>query len=205
MDNTKPRKKYVTVVGISGISGSGKTTQVRSLADELKSTALYWDDYDEVSEQPSDYVQWFYDNGDFSAWKYPLLAQTLSILRSGRRAASPLNNQAIYPTPIIFFDAPLGYDHRETGKYIDYLVWIDIPLDIALARRILRDHLLLDQDFDTTNLRKELEHYCNHARQLYTVSPKTAPDLVLDGTQPLQKISQQIKLTIPLGNTQCLG
>ena len=34
------------------------------------------------------------------------------------------------------FEMPLGRTHRDTADYIDMLIWIDIPLDIALARKM---------------------------------------------------------------------
>ncbi|HXW53424.1 MAG TPA: hypothetical protein VEL47_04880 [Myxococcota bacterium] len=40
------------IIGISGISGAGTTTTTKALAEALNATALYWDDFDDISSGP---------------------------------------------------------------------------------------------------------------------------------------------------------
>jgi Uridine kinase len=40
----------------------------------------------------------------------------------------------------ILLDYSFGYRHDKIAKYIDLSIFIDTPLDIALARRLLRDY-----------------------------------------------------------------
>jgi len=51
------------IIGISGISGAGKTTLTSALCKRLKATALYWDDYGGISQAPHDYVKWYEESG----------------------------------------------------------------------------------------------------------------------------------------------
>ncbi len=76
------------------------------------------------------------------------------------------------------FDAPLGRAHRETGQLIDLMVFLDTPLDVAMARRLVRDGF---QDNPESALKGYLEWsrdlFLEHIHQLSTTS-----DLILDGT-----------------------
>ncbi|MCB9229304.1 MAG: hypothetical protein H6618_06810 [Deltaproteobacteria bacterium] len=68
-----------TIIGISGVSGSGKTTLTQALSNLLEATAIYWDEYYEISDSPEDYVAWYKAGkpDGLAAWKYPRLAATL--------------------------------------------------------------------------------------------------------------------------------
>jgi hypothetical protein len=39
--------------------------------------------------------------------------------------------------PLVLFETAFGRTHRATGAFIDFLIWIDTPLDIALSRASL--------------------------------------------------------------------
>lgn len=128
------------IIAVAGITGSGKTAVTGELAKRLGATVVSWDDYEDISDGPENYVEWYKTSGDVSDWQYPALAETLKTLRSGRALICPATHRRLDPTPTVVFDAPLGRTHTETGQYIDFLVWIDTPPDVALARSILRDY-----------------------------------------------------------------
>ena len=163
----------------------------KKLARELNATVLYWDEYDDISKQPVDYVEWYHKDGDVSAWKYPALADTLSKLKSGESPVCPATNKELLATPWIVFDSPLGYDHLETGRFIDFLIWIDTPLDIALTRRTIRDHLSGGQ-VNAALLREELEYYCKKSRPLFAKGLSIPADLVVDGSHSLGEMRNNI-------------
>jgi uridine kinase len=80
---------------------------------------------------------------------------------------SPLDGSRLVPSQYIIFDAPLGYAHKETGQYIDFLVFIDTPLDVAMARRILRDDFAGQSslsDEQARTLKMNMERYLEFAR-----------------------------------------
>jgi uridine kinase len=52
---------------------------------------------------------------------------------------SPVNGVTVAPAKYIIFEGPLGRVHQKTGQSIDYLVFIDTPLEVGLARMVLRD------------------------------------------------------------------
>jgi len=96
----------------------------------------------------------------------------------------------LFPTDFILFDAPMGYCHRATGKYIDFLICLDTPLDIALARRLLRDYRTHP---DPQKILEELDYYLSGARPLFIMSPEEkASDLIIDGSLPIDSQEQEV-------------
>lgn len=184
------KKSYPFIIGVSGISGAGKSSLIRRLADTLQSTTIFWDDYDEISQAPQDYVEWFYSSKNYNKWVYPELVAALHKLKKGETITCPATRRQLNPTKYIIFDAPLGYCHEATGKYIDFLICLDTLLDIALARRLIRDY----RDHpDPKKLIQELEEYLSKSRPLFILSPeeKTA-DLIIDGSLPLENQEKQV-------------
>lgn len=75
-------------------------------------------------------------------------------------------------------------------KFIDVTIFIDTPLDIAMARRILRDF----KEGTIDEIHNDLKHYMIYARTayleaIYTVKPNS--DIVLDGSLSVSEIMNQ--------------
>lgn len=183
------------IIGFSGISGAGKSTLVRELGKRLQTTALYWDDFDPISQAPLDYVKWFETSRNYEEWVYDELAHTLKQLKAGQTITCPATKQLLLPTKYILFDAPLGYCHKATGTLIDFLVCIDTPLDIALARRLLRDY---QKNPHHENMMQELQLYLTLSRPLFILTPKEKQcDLLLDGSLSLDALCQNVLHSLP--------
>lgn len=86
----------------------------------------------------------------------------------------------------------MGRLHKQTGDYIDFCVHIDTPLDVALARRTIRDfekgeHSVLD-------LLEDLKYYLNYSRKLFFADEeKKSADLIVDGTLSIEEQTKRIK------------
>jgi uridine kinase len=149
---------YPCIIGISGNSGSGKSTLSERLQQELNSTQVAWDDFDDISTGPEDYVDWFKREGHYDEWNYPELAKVLDGLKSGSDLKHPVTGEILYSSKYIIFDAPLGRLHKQTGLYIDFWIHLSVPLDVSLCRRILRD---FSSDIKTkTDLLDEISFIC---------------------------------------------
>lgn len=126
------------VIGIAGPVGAGKTTLLRQLANRLaESTPIHFDDYESLTSQPIEKIKkWMQCGGDMRAVQVAGLAADLLSLKAGQAVS---NGVTMTPGPTgkyILFETQFGRRHAETGRHIDYLVWIDTPLDIALARKL---------------------------------------------------------------------
>lgn len=167
------------IIGISGITGAGKSTLGIALARELKATSIGWDDFDEISTGPEDYVDWYKRGQDYNEWNYSELANTLQTLKSKQSIVHPVNQQLSEATEFVVFDAPLGRLHRQTGQYIDICVHIEVPLDVSLCRRLLRD---FKEQQTKESLLEELDFYLNEARPLFFDDAlKNNANLIIDG------------------------
>lgn len=168
------------IIGISGVSGAGKSTLSKALATHLQATYISWDDFDDISTGPEDYVDWYNRGQDYSEWNYISLAKALRLLKSEQAVLNPANHCLLDPTEFIIFDAPLGRLHHQSGQYIDIWIHIKVPLDISLSRRLIRDYKNTDKSKD--ELLIELEFYLNKARPLFFDDKlNDTADLVLNG------------------------
>jgi uridine kinase len=192
-------KEQGFVVGISSPSGGGKTTVACRLVKHLgDAVVLSFDEYDEVSTHPTSYQSWLTEGADYNAWQTPRLATDLQRLKHGLEIASPLTGCVVSPAAYIVFDAPLGRAQHETGQHIDFMVYIDTPLDVAMARRILRDFdqaktIVSAQQWEQVRL--DLESYLEFGRVAYLEMDKQIRprcDLILDELLAPDELAMQI-------------
>lgn len=178
------------VISISGLSGSGKTAVTNALRAQLVNAAVIsFDDYGDSVYLKRDINDWSEDsNGD--EWHTEPIAADVERL---------LNKQLDY----IVLDYPFGYGNRLVGQYINLAVYIDVPLDVALARRIIRDYTSRDKNTNVADveevslagLDKALRFYLSRSRATYARMPemqKPTSDLVVDGTKTPEEIVDEI-------------
>ena len=198
---TSIKRHFVT--GISSVSGGGKTAVTKTLADLLQdAVTVCFDDYDETNIHPQNLEAWLAGGGDYNEWRTPALTRDLQELTTGNHIASPVDGSKVSPAEYVVFDAPLGRAHRDTGRFIDFMVFIDTPLDVAMARRLLRGMANVEANADETvkGIEVALSSYLNGARLLYVEFQeriKRQCDLVLDGCLSLDELAGEIRARIP--------
>ena len=198
------------VIAISAVSGGGKTTLVKKTAELLDATTLYFDSYASVSEYPKDVIKWINNGADLNEWKTPVFARDVAALKRGESVVHPVAGDTIESNDLIVIEDPIGRGRNEMADVIDFMVLIDIPLEIALARRLLRNlnnlnrHALSDIEEKTKeelvdgiirSVRNELNDYLNVFRESYLVLQKQMPsycDLILDECLPADELAKQL-------------
>lgn len=192
------RKLNTVVIAIAGASGSGKSTLVRAFAQRLKNTeTMYFDDY-----RPN------YEN----------LTKDLQNLQRGNHITYPVDNRRIDAGKVIILEEPTGRSRKGMSDKIDFLVYINLPLEVSLARVLLRSiRQSEDEDINAfyetigpqfepkfteekpTKLMHilvwQLEMYLKKHRQEYLVDHESNlkdADLVVDGLKSLNQLILEI-------------
>ena len=119
------------------------------------------------------------------------LASDLLDLKSGRAITHPVSSQMLRLASTILFDAPRGYATDALGALIDTMVYLDMPLDIAMSRRLVRGA----DDKASTLLASEMQDYLAYGRKCYLVidrAIKPGCNHVVDGSLAVDVLARRI-------------
>jgi uridine kinase len=112
------------VIAVAAPPGGGKTTLVRSLSARLGAPTLHYDDYEQITRRsPAEVEAWLDRGAPAEEVPLPNFAEALIGLKQGAARH-------------VLLDFLLARAHPPTARHIDFLIWIDTPLDIALARTL---------------------------------------------------------------------
>jgi uridine kinase len=201
------------VVAIAGPAGGGKSSLLRQLVAALgDATAIQMDSYQRFTREPiREIVQWMQRGADFNEFAIASLAEHLEALKRGAPVLDPLTRLEIPARKYILFETHFGRAHRHTGQLIDLLIWIDAPLDIALARNVkdLVAAVLRGCDAGVprervAGIQEFLESYLEDVRRLRLMQREkvaAGADVTLDGSRGLDAMTQhalaQIRARLP--------
>ena len=175
------------IITVAAVTAGGKTTIVNELKKQLRnSQSLHFDNYTFEGEVDNFY-HWVLDGANYHVWDLkPLEEDILKIKAAGEY-------------DYLILDYPFAYCHDKIKPYIDMAFFIDTPLDISLARRILRDM----SDAVADDIRHDLEMYLKYARIAYIQMQKDilpSSDYVIDGTLSVDEITNEIITKINLSS-----
>ncbi len=167
------------IIAIGAVTAGGKTTVVNAVKERLPGTAsLHFDDYS-FDGEVEDFSRWLSEGADVHVWDLsPLKADIDRLIQSGKYDR-------------LLLDYPFAYEHRMIKDYIDCCIFIDTPLDIALARRILRDNVQSSAD----EIRVEMDTYLKYARKAYILMQEeqvASADHIIDGAKSLDEIINEV-------------
>jgi uridine kinase len=170
--------KSIFTISISSPSGGGKTTIINLLKNKLKnSVVLCFDNYDFANDPGDDQFNKDLIHYDYNKWELkPLKNDVENIL---------LECKYDY----LLLDYPFSYCNDKIKQYINFSVYIDTPLDIAMARRIIRDY---NENMDIKN---EMKIYLEYSRIGYTdmiKDVKPTCDLIINGENKPEEIVEII-------------
>lgn len=191
------------VIAIAGPVGSGKSSLVGALVNQLKdATTLYFDHYEDITlRPPHELVQWINNGADFNQFAFHGLALALEKLKQGETVTDPVTNELVESRKFIVFEMPLGRAHAETAHHIDLMIWIDLPLDVALARKLREHSEMFLERYNYEKLQEcmswingYLDNYLLFVRDILLIQhEKVRPgaDLLLDGTIKFNALCDQ--------------
>lgn len=178
--NSKPH-----VISISAVSGGGKTTITNQMKASLpNSKSLFFDDY-QFEDSPEDICEWVKRGADYNEWILTPMIKDVQLHVNEKSAR------------YILLDYPFAYLNEAMSEYIDFTIFIDTPLDIAMARRIQRDYT----EKSINDLKSDLSNYLSQGRDAYIEMQKSIKpnsDLIIDGSMTISLITNQILKEIKL-------
>ncbi|MFB7666096.1 uridine kinase [Kitasatospora sp. NPDC056138] len=173
---------------LSGGAGAGKTTLAEALAEdsaarERPATVLHGDDY---------YVTEPAHGGIWTPDESGTLRLDVGDPRSvdSRRLDSDTAS-ALAASPLVIVEGLFAFRVRPPAGHHRFDVFVDLPADLRLARKIRRK--CLDDGFPLDVL---LANYLNHRRAAHTRHVEPARhlcDLVVDGAQPSARTARRIQ------------
>lgn len=196
------------VIAVAGHPGAGKTAVVQGLLQAMgDASAIHMDSYETMTRTPiGEIAQWMKSGADIDAFTFPQLEQDLQRLKQGATVIEPRTSREVLPRKYILFETQFGKAHRATGQHVDLLVWIDTPLDIALARivKALTASFLREQTPEKLAERLQwlqgyLDNYLGTVRSLMAMQKQkvaSSADVIIDGQAALPDVVQSAKREI---------
>jgi uridine kinase len=183
------------LIGVAGLSGSGKTALARRLAPHLDAEVLTLDAYYHPQSHLSleERAHLNYDHPDALDW--PLLSSHLAALTRGESIDEPVylfdqhtraeSTRLIDPHPIFIVEGILALHHPDVRRQLDLSVFVTTRDEECLRRRLERDiaergrtsESVLDQ-YNSTVWPMALQ---------YVLPSREHASLVVSGEEPLDE------------------
>lgn len=194
------------VIAVAAPIGGGKTSLVNAISNELTdAVTIHYDSYEKATGESADnLMQWVRDGACFDKLPVPGLAEDLNRLKTGQAIIEPLTGKEIKSKKYIIFEMPLGREYKATAEYIDFLIWVDIPFDLALARKLKEfTHFFLTENVDLYDRMLWLDNFLGSyigviSNVLEIQRERVAPnaDVILDGKKDLEALVSEAKESI---------
>jgi uridine kinase len=156
------------------------------------------DDYTEDAIYPPT-LDWLKNGSNPDEFITPQFVANLKALRDGRSIIHPESKAKIFPAEYIILEEPFGRSRTVMKDLIDYHVQVQIPPELALARRVLRNINRLEDNGYGEGLKEFLEWYIRAGRDFFAAVREQASkdvDLVVNGELPTDILAQKIFETI---------
>ncbi len=196
------------IIAVCGPPGSGKSTYAKALGRALKAPIVDMDHYQTFTDNKIEDVIASLSSTDstddfYACFDVPQLDKDLQALAQGLAVVLPNSEHAVstQASEAIVFETHFGRAHPQTGPLIDYLIWLECPLDIAIARKLTGFLEVFLADNQTQNLHEQidwlnnyLQQYQNGVRTILDIQARTIPqkaDLIINSDTDLDTMVQQ--------------
>ena len=186
------------IIGVTGGSGSGKSSIVNAIAEKFDNSQLtvlsqdrYYNPLDYLS--PDERSLQNFDHPD--AFDYQLLEEHLLELKNGNTISTPVysfvketrepETDSISPTPILLLEGILLMNHQRIKSMVDLWIYIDTDEDNRLMRRVLRDTTERGQEL--TKIFRRYTEQVKPMHQNYIESYKSEADIVINNNNHYER------------------
>ncbi len=85
--------------------------------------------------------------------------------------------------PVVLIEGIFVFCFPEISALLDLRIYVDVDVEICLARRLARD--VHDRGRDEAGVRAQFDRWVRPSMKKWVIPQKSQADLVLDGTRPL--------------------
>ena len=163
------------VIGIAGGSGSGKTTVVRAITEQLEGRVVvipqdsYYKDSSHVPVEERKLIN--FDHPDAIDWK--LMCQQIRELKAGKTIEQPVysyitcsrsttETKTVEPAEVIIGEGILIFTCKELRDQMNIKIFVDADDDDRVLRIIVRDIAERGRTIETA-----IEHYCDTVKPMH--------------------------------------
>ena len=163
------------VIGIAGGSGSGKTTVVRAITEQLEGRVVvipqdsYYKDSSHVPVAERKLIN--FDHPDAIDWK--LMCQQIRELKAGKTIEQPVysyitcsrsttETKTVEPAEVIIVEGILIFTCKELRDQMNIKIFVDADDDDRVLRIIVRDIAERGRTIETA-----IEHYCDTVKPMH--------------------------------------
>ena len=163
------------VIGIAGGSGSGKTTVVKTIVNQLQGRVVvipqdsYYKDSSHVPVEERKNIN--FDHPDAIDWK--LMCQQIRELKGGKTIEQPIYSYltcsrsttetiTVEPADVIIVEGILIFTCKELRDQMNIKIFVDADDDDRLMRIIVRDIAERGRTIETA-----IEHYCDTVKPMH--------------------------------------
>ena len=163
------------VIGIAGGSGSGKTTVVKTITNQLAGRVVvipqdsYYKDSSHLPMEERQKIN--FDHPDAIDWK--LMCQQIRELKSGKTIQQPVYSYitcsrsktetvTVEPAEVIIIEGILIFNCKELRDQMNIKIFVDADDDDRLMRIIVRDIAERGRTIETA-----IEHYCDTVKPMH--------------------------------------
>ena len=142
----------MTIIGIAGGTGSGKTTVVKHIAQALPPHCVavvpldsYYNDTTNLTPEERKAIN--FDHPDAFDWK--LLSEQIRMLKNGEAIEQPTYSYIesnrlketihVEPKPVIIIEGIMTLHYKRLRDMMDLKIFVDTDSDVRLIRNIRRD------------------------------------------------------------------
>ena len=163
------------VIGIAGGSGSGKTTVVRAITEQLQGRVVvipqhsYYKDSSHVPPEERKNIN--FDHPDAIDWK--LMCQQIRELKAGKTIEQPVYSYitcsrsttetiTVEPAEVIIIEGILIFTCKELRDQMNIKIFVDADDDDRVLRIMVRDIAERGRTIETA-----IEHYCDTVKPMH--------------------------------------
>ena len=180
----------ITVIGIAGGTGSGKSTFTNRLKEQFgdKIAVIYYDNYyraqDDVPVEERKKVN--YDSPD--SLETDLMISHLRALKEGKTIECPTYDYTVHnrsketvviePRKVIIVEGILALENEELRNLIDIKVFVEADADERILRRVVRD--VKERGRDVEDIARQYLTTVKPMHYVYVEPTKYLADLVIN-------------------------